>query len=120
MPRAAKEELEWTYTLAREKFLVRVNELPPIRAADWNWNLDVIFESILKDETPIYAPKMNASLEETAVKYLHPSDDYIILTENACKFDVEKPSYLIQSWLRSRNTVEFLAEWERKNRISVK
>ena len=58
---------------------------------------------------------MNAYLDETVVKYLHPSDDYISLTEIARKFDANNPSYLIQSWLRSRNTVEFLAEWERKN-----
>ena len=48
MPRATKEELEWAYVLTREKFLVRVNKLSPIRALDWNRYLDVIFESILK------------------------------------------------------------------------
>ena len=58
---------------------------------------------------------MNAYLEETVAKYLHPSDDYISLTEIARRFDAENPSYLIQSWLRSRNTVEFLAAWERNN-----
>lgn len=77
--------------------------------------MDVIFELILKDEAPIYETKMNAYLEETVAKYLHPSDDYFSLTEIARKFDADNPSYLIQSWLRSRNTVEFLAEWERKN-----
>lgn len=117
MPKATKEELEWAYALTREKFLVRVNKLSPIRAADWERYLDVIFESILKDEAPIYETKINAYLEETVVKYLHPSDDYISLTEIARKFDADNPSYLIQSWLRSRNTVEFLAEWERKNNL---
>ena len=58
---------------------------------------------------------MNAYLEETVAKYLHPSDDYISLTEIARRFDAENPSYLIQSWLRGRNTVEFLAAWERNN-----
>lgn len=38
-----------------------------------------------------------------------------ILTEIARKYDAANPSYLIQSWLRSRNTVEFLATWERKH-----
>ena len=109
MPRATKEELEWAYALTREKFLLRVNKLSPIRATDWNRYLDVIFESILKDEAPIYEPKMNAYLEETVAKYLHPSDDFISLTEIARRFDADNPGYLIQSWLRSRNTVEFLA-----------
>ncbi len=115
MPRATKEELEWAYALTREKFLVRVNKLSPIRADDWNRYLDSIFELILKDEAPIYETKMNAYLEETVAKYFHPSDDYISLTEIARKFDSENPSYLIQSWLRSRNTIEFLATWERNN-----
>jgi hypothetical protein len=70
---------------------------------------------IKKDEAPIYEPKMNAYLEETVAKYLHPSDDYISLTEIARKFDAKNPSYLIQSWLRNRNTVKFLATWERNN-----
>ena len=115
MPRAIKEELEWAYALTREKFLVRVNKLSPIRAEDWSRYLDVIFESILNDGAPIYGPKMNAYFEETVAKYLHPSDDYISLTEIARRFDAENPSYLIQSWLRSRNTVEFLPTWERNN-----
>lgn len=115
MPRATKEELECAYALTREKFLARVNKLSPIRAEDWNRYMDDIFQLILKDEAPIYETKMNAYLEETVAKYLHPSDDYISLTEIARKFDVENPGYLIQSWLRSRNTVEFLAAWERNN-----
>lgn len=115
MPRATKAELEWAYALTREKFLVHVNERSPIRAADWQRYMDEILELILKDEAPIYEPKMNAYLEETVAKYLRPSDDYISLTEIARKFDAENPSYLIQSWLRSRNTVELLAEWERNN-----
>lgn len=97
---------------------MRVNKLSPIRTEDWNRYLDAIFESIIKDEAPIYETKMSAYLEETVEKYLRPSDDYIPLTEIARKFDADNPSYLIQSWLRSRNTVEFLAEWERKNNPS--
>ena len=48
-------------------------------------------------------------------KYLHPSDDYVSLTDIARKYDAANPSDLIQSWLRSRNTVAFLATWERKH-----
>lgn len=92
-----------------------MNERSPIRAADWQRYMDEILELILKDEAPIYEPKMNAYLEETVAKYLHPSNNYISLTEIARRFDAENPSYLIQSWLRSRNTVELLAEWERNN-----
>ncbi len=92
-----------------------MNKLSPIRAEDWNRYMDDIFQLILRDEAPIYETKMNAYLEENVAKYLHPSDDYISLTEIARKFNAENPGYLIQSWFRSRNTVEFLATWERNN-----
>lgn len=115
MPRATKEELEWAYALIREKFLERVNKMFPIKTDDWNRYLDGIFELISNDEVPLYEPKMNAYLEETVAKYLHPSDDYVSLTEIARKYDANNPSYLIQSWLRSRNTVEFLAVWKRNH-----
>lgn len=115
MPRATKEELEWAYAVTREKFLERVNKMFPIKTDDWNRYLDGIFELISNDEAPLYESKMNAYLEETVVKYLHPSDDYVSLTKIARKYDAANPSYLIQSWLRSRNTVEFLATWERKH-----
>ena len=42
-----------------------MNKLSHIRAADWNRYMNVIFESILKDEAPIHEPKMNIYLEET-------------------------------------------------------
>ena len=47
-------------------------------------------------------------------KYLN-NDEPISLTDIARRFEPENPSYLIQSWLRSRNTIEFLGEWERNN-----
>ncbi len=37
---------------------------------------------------------MKAYLEETVAKYLHPSNDYISLTEIARKFDADHPSYI--------------------------
>ena len=58
---------------------------------------------------------MHAFLEETVQKYLRPTDTFVSLTEIARRFDSENPSYLIQSWLRSRNTVAFLGQWEQNN-----
>ena len=73
------------------------------------------FDAMSKEETPIYEPKMNAFLEHTVYKYLRPTDEPISLTDIARRFEPDNPSYLIQSWLRSRNTIEFLGEWERNN-----
>lgn len=76
---------------------------------------NTFFEAMTKEETPIYEPKMNAFLEQTVYKYLRPTDEPISLTDIARRFEPENPSYLIQSWLRSRNTIEFLGKWECNN-----
>src|SRR3972149_3095857 len=41
--------------------------------------------------------------------------DYICLTDIARYRDAERTDYLIQNWLRNRNTIEFLGIWERLN-----
>ena len=38
--------------------------------------------------------------------------DMVSLTELARQYSEESPSYVIQSWMRSRNTLEFLRQWE--------
>ena len=39
-------------------------------------------------------------------------NDMVSLTELARKYSEESPGYVIQSWMRSRNTLEFLRKWE--------
>jgi hypothetical protein len=43
------------------------------------------------------------------------SDDYISLTDIARYKDSERTDYIIQNWLRNRNTIEFLGIWEQLN-----
>lgn len=115
MGRATKAELLWAYAITREEFFKRLNEKSPLRKEDLDYLRDLLFDIINNNEADIYNPKKNIELEETAAKYLHPMDEFISLTDIARKFDSKNPSYLIQSWLRSRNTIEFLGEWERNN-----
>lgn len=42
-------------------------------------------------------------------------DDYISLTDIARYKDSERTDYIIQNWLRNRNTIEFLGIWEQRN-----
>jgi hypothetical protein len=58
---------------------------------------------------------LKSILEKTVIKYLQPEDDFLSLTDIARKINLENTGYLIQSRLRSRNTVEFLGEWERNH-----
>jgi KilA-N domain len=41
--------------------------------------------------------------------------DYICITDIARHKDPERTDYIIQNWMRTRNTVEFLGIWERLN-----
>ena len=43
------------------------------------------------------------------------ANDAELLRDVYKRQEPDSPSYLIQSWLRSRNTIEFLGEWERNN-----
>jgi hypothetical protein len=43
------------------------------------------------------------------------NDDYISLTDIARYKDIERTDYIIQNWLRSRNTIEFIGIWEHLN-----
>ena len=42
-------------------------------------------------------------------------EDYISLTDIARYKDSERTDYLIQNWMRNRNTIEFMGVWERLN-----
>ena len=50
----------------------------------------------------------------TVVQHLS-DEDYISLTDIARYKDEKRTDYLIQNWLRNRNTIEFLGIWERLN-----
>lgn len=45
-------------------------------------------------------------------------EDYISLTDIAKYQDKDNPRYIIQNWMRSRNTIDFLGLWEELNNPS--
>ena len=47
-------------------------------------------------------------------------DDYISLTDIARYKDAERTDYLIQNWMRTRDTVDFLGIWEQINNPNFK
>jgi len=47
--------------------------------------------------------------------YSKERDDYICLTDIARYKDPARTDYIIQNWLRNRNTIEFLGIWEQLN-----
>ena len=49
---------------------------------------------------------------EISVQWNSSRDDFISLTDIAKLKDSDNPRYIIQNWLRNRNTIEFLGVWE--------
>lgn len=49
---------------------------------------------------------------EINIQWNSNRDDYISLTDIAKIKDSDNPRYIIQNWLRNRNTIEFLGVWE--------
>ena len=49
---------------------------------------------------------------EINIQWNPSRDDYISLTDIAKIKDSDNPRYIIQNWLRNRNTIEFLGVWE--------
>ena len=60
--------------------------------------------------------KTTINVQGTAIAIVaQREEDYISLTDIARHRDAERTDYLIQNWLRSRNTIEFLGIWESLN-----
>lgn len=91
---------------------------------------DRIIQRIAKDNDlaehtlPILAGRgrnKNEVLEGTARKtstmpqYHKPDESYVSLTDIARAHSDDVPGYVIQSWLRSGNTLAFLNLWEKEN-----
>jgi hypothetical protein len=67
------------------------------------------------------ATKATIQVKGTVITILtQKADDYISLTDIARYRDAERTDYIIQNWLRNRNTIEFLGVWERLNNPGFK
>lgn len=59
-------------------------------------------------------------LSKEVAYYTRDDADYISLTDIARYKDPERTDYIIQNWLRNRNTIEFLGIWEQLNNPDFK
>jgi len=60
--------------------------------------------------------KVNLDVKGTTIAVVsQKGDDYICITDIARYKDNERTDYIIQNWLRNRNTIEFLGIWEQLN-----
>ena len=66
------------------------------------------------DEEKIRTSQKIRGYRETIRLYMRKltCKDMVSLTELARQYSEESPGYVIQNWMRSRNTLEFLRQWE--------
>ena len=63
--------------------------------------------------------KIKVLNKEIAI-YSKQKEDYICITDIARYKDANRTDYIIQNWLRNRNTIEFLGIWEHLNNPDFK
>lgn len=63
--------------------------------------------------------KIKVLNKEIAI-YSKQKEDYICITDIARYKDADRTDYIIQNWLRNRNTIEFLGIWEHLNNPNFK
>ena len=63
--------------------------------------------------------KLNVKGKTVSI-YSYNKEDYICITDIARYKDSERTDYIIQNWLRNRNTIEFLGIWEQINNPDFK
>lgn len=63
--------------------------------------------------------KLNVN-ELEVVLYKQNEEEYISLTDMAKFRDAERTNYIIQNWMRTSSTIEFLGLWEQLNNPNFK
>ncbi len=113
MMRAVEEYLE-----NNRKIIEKMHSRGIMRDIDAKEQLDLMREKI---EKYIECNRSYASfLMDLTHLSIRDDTDYVYLTEFARKQNPTNPSYVIQSWLRNRNTIEFLCLWEKENNPEFK
>ena len=64
--------------------------------------------------------KINANGTEISVLLQGNENDYICLTDMARFKDKQRTDYIIQNWMRARNTIEYLGVWEQLHNPNFK
>lgn len=113
-----RAEALWAYSITHERIMERLVRKGYFSQEKADVILDMLFDQI--SEKSIESFSNSDGCKKTIASLLHPnlsSDKFISLTEIAWTANSENPSYVIQSWLRSRNTIEFLRMWEKDNNL---
>lgn len=110
MEQEAQIEALWTYEVATEKVLRRAVKKEFITQEKADAFSEKLFEQFNTDNIPGFR---SSSLGEKMRAEDIRVNPYVSLTEIAREKKASSLSYLIQSWLRSTTTIEYLRMWEK-------
>ena len=108
--REAQVEALWTYEVSTEKVLRRAVKKGFITQEEADELSERLFEQLNTDQIPGF--RLSHLGEKMRMEDIRVNPD-VSLTEIAREKESPSPSYLIQSWLRSRTTIEYLRMWEK-------
>ena len=101
------------YLENNKKLIERMQSKGLMREIDAQEQIDQLHKTI-KKYMEINRPYAMLLMDLTHMRVREDSD-YVSLTEFAKRKNPTNPSYVIQSWLRDKNTIEVLRLWEREN-----
>lgn len=111
-----RAEAIWAYTITQERIMERLVRKGAFTQEKANRILEMLAGNLTEESIEQYSN--SPGCKRTVRELLCPppsGEDYISLTELARAENSGNPSYVIQAWLRSRNTIEFLRLWEVDN-----
>lgn len=113
MTEAEKRRAEaiWTYRISQEKVLRRLVEKGIFTQEHADYMSAYLFEQLNLLDVP---GSHLSSIGEKMVDANWGHSPYISLTDIAREKNGKSPGYLVQSWLRNSNTIEYLRLWEKK------
>ena len=108
--REAQIEALWTYEISKEKILKRLVKKGLMTQAEADEFSERIFEQLDTDKVPGFRL---SSLGEKMRINGSCLNLYVSITEIAKEKKTSSASYLIQSWMRSNATIQYLRMWEK-------
>lgn len=113
MTEAEKRRAEaiWTYEISLEKILKLLVNKGIYTQEHADYMSEQLFEQLNLLDVP---GSLLSSIGEKMINANCGHSPYISLTDIAREKSSESPGYLVQSWLRNSNTIEYLRLWEKK------
>ncbi len=106
------------YIIAREQYMKPLLENEIITEEVYNEVLENLyndFEVWKCNRIQNLSPEFRKRKRETKIVLANQNPGYISLTELARNKSKKSTGYIIQLWLREKNTIDFLTLWENKN-----